>query len=59
MDNEQPRDDGFEDEVRKCRDCGLQYVWEAGERAFFARNLLKPPRRCAACRVKKKQLITD
>lgn len=41
----------YGDRVLQCRDCGLDFVWTAGEQAFYAsKNLVNQPSRCPACR---------
>ncbi len=41
----------YEDRTLVCRDCGEEFVFSAGEQAFFARKGLQHlPQRCAACR---------
>ena len=41
----------YEDKVLQCRDCGNDFVWTAGEQAFYAsKNLQNQPARCPACR---------
>ena len=38
----------FEDKVLQCIDCGANFVWTCGERAFFASKFppLSEPKRC-------------
>jgi CxxC-x17-CxxC domain-containing protein len=44
-------DSGFGDQTLTCRDCGTQFIWSAGEQAFYAsKNLMNSPSRCPACR---------
>lgn len=41
----------FNDKYLVCNDCGLQFVWSAGEQAFFAdRGLTHQPKRCKPCK---------
>lgn len=41
----------FEDQVFECRDCHNQFVWTAGEQAFYAeKGLQNRPQRCPDCR---------
>jgi len=41
----------FVDKTLKCRECGVEFVFSAGEQQFYAsRGLLNEPRRCPACR---------
>ncbi|MCK9463389.1 MAG: zinc-ribbon domain containing protein [Proteobacteria bacterium] len=47
---------GFEDRKLVCVQCGVEFVFSAGEQEFFAqRGLASEPRRCAACRKSSKQ----
>jgi CxxC-x17-CxxC domain-containing protein len=44
-------DGGYQDRVLHCRDCGNEFVWTAGEQAFYAsKNLVNTPARCPSCR---------
>lgn len=46
----------FEDKVLKCKDCGEEFVFTAGEQEFFAeKGLQNEPQRCKACRDAKKK----
>jgi CxxC-x17-CxxC domain-containing protein len=41
----------FQDKVLRCIDCGSDFVWTAGEQAFFADKQFKnEPKRCRACK---------
>ncbi|WP_297157641.1 zinc-ribbon domain containing protein, partial [Thermogemmatispora sp.] len=41
----------YQDRVLTCRDCGQDFVFSAGEQAFFAsKGLTNPPARCPDCR---------
>jgi CxxC-x17-CxxC domain-containing protein len=41
----------YRDKVLQCRDCGTDFVWTAGEQAFYAsKNLVNQPSRCPSCR---------
>src|SRR5882672_2918915 len=34
-----------------CIDCAHEFIWTAGEQAFFReKNLLNPPKRCKECK---------
>jgi CxxC-x17-CxxC domain-containing protein len=48
----------FADRTLKCRECGADFVFTAGEQAFFAeKGLLNDPQRCPECRlVRRRQL---
>ena len=46
----------FEDKTLKCRDCGVDFVFTAGEQEFYAqKGFENEPTRCNDCRRKKKQ----
>jgi len=41
----------YEDKTLTCRDCGAQFVFTAGEQAFYAeRGFQNEPTRCKPCR---------
>lgn len=45
----------MEDKTLKCKDCGNEFVWTAGEQEFYAsKGFENPPVRCAECRKAKK-----
>ena len=45
----------YKDETIKCVDCGQEFVFTAGEQAFYAsKGFTNKPKRCKACREKKK-----
>lgn len=45
----------FEDKVLVCRDCGVEFVFTAGEQQFYAeKGFQNEPQRCKACRDAKK-----
>ena len=49
----------FADKRLKCRECGADFVWTAGEQEFYAmKGLLNEPQRCPACRALKRQQRT-
>jgi CxxC-x17-CxxC domain-containing protein len=49
-----------EDHSIKCVDCGQQFLFTAGEQAFYAsKGLTNAPTRCKACREARKQQRTD
>lgn len=44
------------DKQRKCRDCGADFTWTAGEQEFFSlKGLINEPQRCPSCRLVKRQ----
>ena len=45
----------YEDKILKCRDCGQEFTFTAGEQEFYAeRGFNNAPSRCKACRDAKK-----
>ncbi len=45
----------FQDKTIICKDCGNEFVFTANEQAFYReKNLEHEPKRCKACRDKKK-----
>lgn len=46
------------DKVLACRDCGTEFVFTAGEQAFFAERGFSDPVRCPACRAARRQART-
>jgi len=46
----------YQDKVLTCRDCGAQFVFTAGEQAFYAeKGFANEPSRCYDCRQRHKQ----
>jgi len=46
----------YRDRVRKCMDCGAEFVFTAGEQLFYAdRGFKNDPKRCRACKEKRNQ----
>jgi len=44
-------DSRYEDTTLRCRDCGSDFIWTAGEQAFYAsKGLVHAPARCPSCR---------
>lgn len=44
----------YQDKVLQCIDCGSDFVWTAGEQAFFADKQFKnEPKRCRACKAQR------
>jgi len=39
-----------QDKILKCRDCGQEFVFTAGEQEFFAEKGFSEPIRCSSCR---------
>ena len=45
----------FQDETLVCKDCGAEFVFTAGEQAFYKeKGFLNKPKACKACRDAKK-----
>ena len=43
--------EGYQDRILTCRDCGQDFTFSAGEQEFYAsRGLTNAPSRCASCR---------
>lgn len=47
----------YQDKYIRCLGCGDEFLFSAGEQRFFSDKLLKPPRRCKECRVKRRATI--
>jgi len=48
----------YEDKVLKCKDCGQEFIWTAGEQDFFySRGFKNKPARCKDCRKKNRQKV--
>ncbi len=46
----------FTDKTLKCRECGVDFVFTAGEQGFYAeKGLLNEPQRCPSCRARKRR----
>lgn len=46
----------YEDKTLKCRDCGQDFVFTAGEQEFYAeKGFVNEPQRCKVCRSARKQ----
>lgn len=46
----------FADKTLTCRDCGMEFVFTAGEQEFYAqKGFTNEPTRCPACRQQRKQ----
>ncbi len=50
----------FEDKTLVCQDCGNEFVFTAGEQAFYKeKGLDNEPKRCKECRNKRKAARTN
>lgn len=45
----------YADKTLKCADCGTEFVWTAGEQAFYAEKGLQEPKHCPKCRAARKE----
>lgn len=46
----------YEDKVLKCKECGVDFVFSAGEQEFYAeKGLVNEPGRCRECRNHRKE----
>lgn len=44
----------FQDKTIECIDCHKEFLFEAGEQAFYAERGYVQPKRCKPCRNKRK-----
>ena len=45
----------YQDKTLVCKDCGQEFVFTAGEQAFYAeKGFQNEPTRCKACRIARK-----
>ena len=45
----------YEDKILKCKECGNEFTFSAGEQEFYAeKGFQNEPQRCKACRDKRK-----
>jgi CxxC-x17-CxxC domain-containing protein len=48
-------DEGYQDRILTCRDCGNDFTFSAGEQSFFAsKGLTNAPSRCPDCRAQRR-----
>lgn len=45
----------YVDKTLKCADCGKEFVWTAGEQAFYAEKGLQEPKHCKDCKKARKE----
>jgi CxxC-x17-CxxC domain-containing protein len=46
----------YQDQTLRCRECSADFVWTAGEQAFFEeKGLVNQPQRCPNCRAQRRQ----
>jgi len=52
-------DSEFQDKTIVCIDCSRDFIWTAGEQAFFRdKNLQNPPKRCKECKQAKNERLS-
>lgn len=52
--------EGIKDRTIVCADCGREFTFTIGEQKYFASKGLSTPKRCPACRLKRrKTLVPD
>jgi CxxC-x17-CxxC domain-containing protein len=50
----------YEDRTLTCRDCAEEFIFSAGEQAFYAsKSLVNDPQRCPPCRAAAKRARTN
>ena len=50
----------FEDKTLKCKDCGEDFVFTAGEQEFYeSKGFVNEPQRCKDCRAAKKASMRE
>jgi len=48
----------YQDRIRKCIDCGADFVFTAGEQLFYAdKGFKNEPKRCKTCKGKRNQSL--
>lgn len=48
----------YQDRTLVCVDCGVEFVFSAGEQLFFAtKNFRNEPKRCKECKAKRNQTL--
>jgi CxxC-x17-CxxC domain-containing protein len=53
-------DEGYQDRILTCRDCGKDFTFSAGEQSFFAsKGLTNAPSRCPECRAQRRGSHTN
>ena len=53
--NSEEKENMYEDKTLKCKDCGKEFVFTAGEQEFYAeRGFENEPSRCKECRAARK-----
>ena len=46
----------FEDKTLACKDCGVNFIFTAGEQGFYLeKGLLNEPQRCPDCRLQRRR----
>jgi hypothetical protein len=45
----------YETKILKCADCSQEFPWSIKDQIFYAQQRFSPPRRCRACRERRKR----
>jgi len=46
----------YADKALRCRECGVEFIFTAGEQDFYAeKGLMNEPQRCPSCRARRRQ----
>lgn len=49
----------YEDKTLRCRECGQEFIFSAGEQEFYQqKGLLNEPGRCPGCRQRRRQAMS-
>lgn len=48
---------GIGDKDIRCKDCGGSFIFTEGEQGYFKSKQLSEPKRCPACRAKRKATL--
>jgi CxxC-x17-CxxC domain-containing protein len=49
----------FQDRVLQCADCGIEFLFTAGEQVFFHdKHLKNEPKRCKPCKAKRVEILS-
>ena len=53
-------DEVFEDKTLVCKECGKEFVFTAGEQAFYKeKGFMNEPKSCKACREEERKSRTE
>ena len=51
------KNEEIQDKILVCLDCGNEFIFSKGEQCYFLSRELLPPKRCPACRKKRRDAI--